>query len=152
MPSNDKREALEEALCFGWIDGKLKSVDSEKYIIRYTPRRAKSAWSMINRERADKLIISGRMTEAGLVKIEQARQNGSWENAYSSRHPVEIPADLMKALMAASEAWKNFQNFANGYRYSYIGWVTDAKTDETRRKRITEVVKRSLANIKPGGR
>jgi uncharacterized protein YdeI (YjbR/CyaY-like superfamily) len=143
-------EALEEALCFGWIDGKMQSIDGEKFILRFSPRKANSVWSKINKERAEKLIKSGRMTEAGLAKIEEARKNGLWETAYTNKKRDEMPPDLESALMENNTAWLNFQKFANSYRNMYIGWVAGARTEATRRKRIIEVVKRSALNRKPG--
>ena len=143
-------EALEEALCFGWIDGKLKSVDKDRFILRYSPRKANSVWSKINRDKAEQLIAQGRMTAAGLTKIEEAKKNGTWDAAYTNKQRDEIPSDLRKALMENIKAWNNFESFANSYRNMYIGWVIGAKTEETRRKRIIEVVKRSALNMKPG--
>jgi uncharacterized protein YdeI (YjbR/CyaY-like superfamily) len=143
-------EALEEALCFGWIDGKLKSIDEERFILRYSPRKANSVWSKINRDKAELLIARGRMTIAGLAKIEEAKQNGLWDAAYTNKIRDEIPSDLKKSLMENSKAWNNFESFANSYRNMYIGWVTNAKTEETRKRRIAEVAKRSALNKKPG--
>lgn len=142
--------AVEEALCFGWIDGKLQSVDADRYIVRYSPRRPKSVWSKINKDRAERLIASGRMTPAGMVKIEKARKNGLWDAAYTSRRSDKMPADLEAALKQDDEAWSNFRRFANSYRNTYIGWINDAKTEETRRRRIARVVERAQQNIKPG--
>jgi len=142
--------AVEEALCFGWIDGKLKSVDKERFILRYSPRKPNSVWSKINRDKAEQLIAQGRMTAAGLTKIEEAKKNGTWDAAYTNKVRDEIPSDLRKALMENTKAWNNFESFANSYRNMYIGWVIGAKTEETRRKRIIEVVKRSALNMKPG--
>jgi len=143
-------ETLEEALCFGWIDGKLKSIDEEKFTIRYSPRKARSLWSLNNRETAERLIKEGRMTVAGLEKIEEARRNGLWEKAYSSRRDDTLPVDLREALMKDAAAWENFTNFARGQRNSYIYWVELARTVETRRRRINTVVERSRQNLKPG--
>ena len=143
-------EALEEALCFGWIDGKLKSLDKEKYIIRYSPRKAKSVWSKLNKDKAEQLIVSGKMTDAGLAKIEEAKSNGYWDSAYTNRKTDELPLDLKNALIQDKEAWYHFQRFANSYRNNYIGWVNMAKSEETRKRRISEVVKRSSMNKKPG--
>ena len=143
-------EALEEALCFGWIDGKMMSIDKEKFILRYSPRKAKSIWSKINKDKAEKLIAQGRMTTAGLAKVEEAKKQGNWEEAYTNKIKEEIPEDLETALLENRIAWFNFQKFANSYRNMYIGWVTGAKTDVTRKRRITEVVKRSILNKKPG--
>ena len=143
-------EAVEQALCFGWIDGKLKSVDKERFILRYSPRKPNSVWSKINRDKAEQLIAQDRMTAAGLAKIEEAKKNGTWDAAYTNKIRDEIPSDLRKALMENTKAWNNFESFANSYRNMYIGWVIGAKTEETRRKRIIEVVKRSALNRKPG--
>jgi uncharacterized protein YdeI (YjbR/CyaY-like superfamily) len=129
-------DAVAEALCFGWIDGKLKSIDEDRFILRYSPRKAKSVWSKINKEKAEKLIASGRMTADGLAKIEEAKKNGYWDAAYTNRTKYEMPDDLKKALIEDIDAWNNFENFANSYRNMYIGWVIGAKTEATRQKRI----------------
>ena len=91
-------EALDEALCFGWIDGKMYSVDDEQFILRFSPRKARSIWSKRNRVKAEMLIEQGRMTDAGIAKIEEARENRHWDTAYSSLIVEDIPADLEDAL------------------------------------------------------
>ena len=143
-------EALDEALCFGWIDSRMKSIDDERFILRYSPRKAKSVWSKLNKERAERLIETGRMTGAGLASIEEAKRSGSWDNAYTGRKKERMPADLKKALMEDENAWNNFTNFANSYRNNYIGWINGAKTEKTRDRRVAEVVKRAILNKKPG--
>jgi uncharacterized protein YdeI (YjbR/CyaY-like superfamily) len=143
-------DAVEEALCFGWIDGKLKSIDANKFILRYSPRKSNSVWSKINKDKAEQLIAQGKMTKAGLVKIEEAKKNGYWDAAYTNTIKDEMPEDLIKALKADTKAWGNFGHFANTYRNMYIGWIVGSKTEATRRKRITEVVMRSALNKKPG--
>jgi len=143
-------EAVEQALCFGWIDSKLKKIDEERFILKYTPRKQKSVWSKINKEKAEELIASGKMTQAGLEKIEEAKKQGLWDIAYTNLVKERLPSDLKKSLMENKTAWKNFQNFANSYRNMYIGWVKGAKTQSTKKKRINEVVKRSAYNKKPG--
>ena len=143
-------EALEEALCFGWIDGKMQSIDKEKFILRFSPRKIRSVWSKLNKDKAEKLIKLGKMTDAGLVKIEEAKRNGFWDAAYTNKERDEIPEDLSRALLQKNDAWNNFHNFANSYWNMYIGWVNGAKTEETRKRRILEVVKRSALNEKPG--
>lgn len=140
--------AVEEAICFGWIDGKLKRLDTERIILRFSPQKAKSVWSMLNKERAKRLIELGRMTDAGLVKIQEAKKNGLWESAYTNRTKDDIPFELKEALMKEKKAWDNFQRFANSYRNMYIGWVNGAKTPETRTKRIKKVVEQSALNKK----
>jgi uncharacterized protein YdeI (YjbR/CyaY-like superfamily) len=141
-------EAVEEAMCFGWIDGKLKRFDDEKFILRFSMRKANSVWSKINKERAERLIKSGKMTTAGLAKIEEAKKTGLWDSAYTSKTKESIPLDLEQALMKDNKAWNNFQNFANSYRNMYIAWVSNAKTAETRVKRIKKIVVQSLQNKK----
>ena len=143
-------DAVEEALCFGWIDSKLKKIDEDRYILRYSPRKSKSVWSKINKETAEEMIIQGKMTQAGFDRIEEAKKHGLWNTAYTNLMKERLPSDLKTALKGKKKAWNNFQRFANSYRNTYIGWVKNAKTEETRHKRIGEVVKRSLENKKPG--
>ncbi len=143
-------DAVEEALCFGWIDSKLKKIDQERYILKYSPRKQKSVWSKINKENARKMIDLGKMTQAGLEKIEEAKKHGLWDTAYTNKIKERIPLDLKKALLADNTAWDNFQHFANSYRNMYCGWVKSAKTNETRKRRIAQVVERSRNNKKPG--
>jgi len=153
-PSNKKSinhfEAVEEALCFGWIDSKLKKIDEERFILRYSPRKQKSVWSKINKEKAEELITSGKMTKSGLEKIKDAKKQGLWDTAYTNLVKDRLPSDLKNSLMQNKTAWINFQKFANSYRNMYIGWVKGAKTQETRKRRISEVVKRAAKNKKPG--
>jgi uncharacterized protein YdeI (YjbR/CyaY-like superfamily) len=145
-----QHDAVTEALCFGWIDSKLKKIDDERYILRYSPRKEKSVWSKINKEIAEQMILIGKMTKAGLEKINVAKKHGLWDSAYTNRVKERLPSDLKNALVLEKIAWKNFQQFANSYRNTYIGWVKNAKTQETRKRRIREVVKRSKKNKKPG--
>ena len=143
-------EALDEALCYGWIDGKMRRIDDHRFTQWFSPRRGNSPWSRRNRERAEKLIEEKRMTEAGYAEVEKARENGRWEKAYSSRRPPEVPGDLMEALRASPKAHTNFMGFTNSARLMYSYWVGDAKRPETRARRIARVVELSLQNIKPG--
>ncbi len=145
-----QKEAVEEAICFGWIDGKLRSIDDDKYILRYSPRRRSSVWSKINRDKAEELIEAGRMQEAGFLKIEEAKKNGNWDNAYTSRQPEEMPDDLKEALEKDKVARDNFYGFANSYRNNYIGWLNSARMEATRKKRIAEIIRRARENVKPG--
>ena len=144
------REAVEEALCFGWIDSKLKSIDEERFILRYTPRKGKSVWSKINKNAAEKMILEGKMTEAGLEKINLAKKQGLWDSAYTNLVKERIPTDLKTALCKNKKALINFNGFANSYRNTYIGWIKNAKSKSTRKRRISVVVKRSEQNKKPG--
>jgi uncharacterized protein YdeI (YjbR/CyaY-like superfamily) len=141
-------EAVEEAICFGWIDGKLKKVDEERFMVRFSIRKDSSVWSQINRLRAEKLIADGKMTSAGLAKIEQAKKSGYWDKAYTNKIKDELPIDLLEALQKDKKAIYNFQRFANTYQNMYIGWVNSAKSFETRKKRIDKVVEQALRNKK----
>jgi uncharacterized protein YdeI (YjbR/CyaY-like superfamily) len=144
-------EAVEESLCFGWIDGIVKRIDDEKHVQRFTPRKAKSIWSKVNKERAKRMIDAGKMTDAGLVKIKEAKKSGWWQNAYTtSRGDYEMSDEMKKVLMSDKEAWNNFQNFGKGYQNTYIFYVNYAKREETKQKRIQIVLERAKKNMPPG--
>ncbi len=149
-PGVGLREAVEEAICFGWIDGKLRKVDEESFILRFTPRKPDSVWSKINRTTAERMIKSGMMTAAGMEKIKAAKRSGAWQKAYTNRVRERMPRDLKAALMENEKAWVNFKSFANSYWNQYVGWVTGAKTDETRQRRIKKVAEWAAMNKKPG--
>ena len=144
------QEAVDEAMCFGWIDGKMRRLNDHEFTQRFSPRRRRSIWSQINRDRAEKLIEEGRMTEAGLKAVEEAKNNGRWDNAYTSKEPPEMPDDLLEALKKSPEAHRNFMSFPNSARFMYVHWINDAKKDETRARRITRVVERAKQGKKPG--
>ena len=144
------REALDEALCFGWIDGQIKAIDAEKFRQRWTPRQPGSVWSQVNKSHARRLIAEGRMCAPGLAAVVAAKKSGKWQTAYTNRRTDEPHPELEAALKAVPEAWDNFHRFAPTYRNMYIGWVADAKQAETRRRRIAAVVRRAAHNLKPG--
>jgi uncharacterized protein YdeI (YjbR/CyaY-like superfamily) len=143
-------EALDEALCFGWIDGQIHAVDEEKFRQRWTPRRKGSIWSQVNKAKVKRLMAEGKMTESGRAAVRAAKRCGKWQAAYTSRTAPELPADLRKALKSVAPSWINFSRFAPSYRAMYIGWVADAKQPETRQRRIAAVVRRARENLKPG--
>lgn len=144
-------EAVEESLCFGWIDGIVKRIDDEKHAQRYTPRNPKSIWSKLNKGRAEKMIELGKMTEAGLTKIKEAKKSGWWDNAYTnSRGDNEMSAEMKKVLMSDRIAWTNFQNFGKSYQNTYIFFVNYAKREETKKKRIQLILERAKKNQPPG--
>ena len=143
-------DALEEAICYGWIDGQMKSVDCDRFRQRWTPRRPGSIWSQTNRARALKLIAQGRMARPGMAAIRAARKSGAWQNAYPNVAPVKIPRDLALALSADRVAQENFRRFAPSARRMFTGWVLDARQAATRERRIAAVVRRSRENRKPG--
>ena len=142
-------EAVEEAVCFGWIDSIIKKIDEEKFVRKFTPRTDKSKWSELNKKRAQKMINEGRMTGVGLSKIDVPLTVDKKKAApkLPKEEPV-IPLDLKKALKASQMAWENFNNFAPSYQRLYVGWISSAKRDETRKKRIREAVTLAEKNIK----
>jgi uncharacterized protein YdeI (YjbR/CyaY-like superfamily) len=143
-------EAVEEALCFGWIDSKVKKIDKEKFMQRYTPRKEDSNWSESNKHRVGKLIELGLMTPAGLEKIEIAKRNGSWYRLDDIDKEIVIPDDLEAALEENPKARENFDRFAPSQKKQYLWWLKSAKRVETREKRLGEIVKRAEGNLKPG--
>ncbi len=143
-------EAVEEALCFGWIDGIVKRIDDEKHAQRYTPRKTRSIWSNVNKERAKRMINEGKMTDAGLAKIKEAKKNGWWNKAYSFEVENIMSKEMKKVLMSDKDAWKNFQNFGKSYQNTYIFWVNYAKREETKKKRIQLVLERAKQKQPPG--
>ena len=143
-------EALDEALCFGWIDGQIKAVDREKFRQRWTPRRPGSIWSAVNKTKVRRLTAEGRMTEAGLAAVRTARKTGKWQEASSIRRSSLVPSELIEVLRADPQARRNFNRFAPSYRRLYARWVADAKQPEARQRRIAAVVQRVLTNRKPG--
>lgn len=143
-------DAVEEALCFGWIDSIIKRVDDATFVQKFSPRKPRSLWSALNKDRVEKMIKAGLMTQFGLDKIEEAKNNGKWEEDYTSKKVVEIPSDLTIELSKDMVAHRNFLNFADSYKNMYINWINSAKKEETRQRRIKEVVLRSSKNMKPG--
>ena len=143
------QEAVEEAICFGWIDSKMQSIDAETFRQRFSPRRKNSIWSQNNKERAEKMIRIGKMTKSGFETINEAKKNGKWNAAYSSKTEAPIPNDLAEALKENEVAWNNFNRFSNSVKFQYVYWIKSAKKEETRRKRISDVVKRAAQSIKP---
>lgn len=149
-PSLKYHKGVEEALCFGWIDSTVKTVDNERYKQKYTPRRKNSVWSEINKNRVGKMIKEKKMTEAGLLLIEEAKKNGQWEKAYGTRKKSEMPTDLKESLSKNKAALENFQRFAPSHQNTYINWLNAAKRDETRKKRIKQIISFAEMNKKPG--
>ena len=144
-PSIPYVEAVEEALCFGWIDGQIKSLDKLRYMQRFTPRKVKSNWSVINIDRANNMIKVGKMTVWGLQVYKEGMKTNQ---IIPSSKKFSTPSDLTKALKTNSKAWSNFQNFAPSTQLAFVYWVTNAKTDKTRQKRIKEAVKLSAEGKK----
>ncbi|MBP1693223.1 MAG: hypothetical protein H6Q37_1106 [Chloroflexi bacterium] len=142
-------EAVEEALCFGWIDGVLKPMDSETYALRYSPRKLRSVWSINNQQRAEKMIREGRMTSAGLEKITQAKENGEWD-ATLVRENVGLIAEELVLELKQHRAWTSFKKWPVSSKKQYLYWLNSAKKPETRQKRIHTIVE--MAKRKQGSK
>lgn len=130
-------EIVESVLCFGWIDSQSRRIDDDRYRQRLTPRRARSKWSKINREKAEALIAAGRMREAGLAEIERAKADGRWEAAYDSPANSKVPEDLAAALAEAGVA-EEFEKLDSTNRYAILHRIQTVKRAETRARKIRE--------------
>jgi uncharacterized protein YdeI (YjbR/CyaY-like superfamily) len=139
-PTLKKAEAIEGALCHGWIDGQLAAHDEQYFLTRFTPRRRGSPWSLINRKTVQRLLKEERVSAAGLREIENAKSNGRWDAAYASQGKATVPADLHQALKAAPAAKKFFDTLDGANRYAIIYRVGEAKKPETRAQRIAKYV------------
>jgi uncharacterized protein YdeI (YjbR/CyaY-like superfamily) len=148
-PTVTYEEAVEEALCFGWIDGVRKGIDEETYINRFTPRKSKSMWSVVNTERVKKLIAEKRMTEAGLKLVEIAKQNGQWDAAYQLKAKQEIPKDLDEALEANEAALIFFKSLSNTNQFTYIRQLEKIKSPALRAERLQRIIALCEREIKP---
>ena len=143
------REALEEALAFGWIDSTVRKVDEERYAQRWTPRKDKSLWSARNKGLVARLEVEGRMTEAGRAKVLAARRNGSWHTLDKVDVLLEPPADFLDALDKAG-ARASFDRLPSSPKKLFVGWIVQAKRPETRERRIGVAVRMILAGRRPG--
>ena len=133
-------EALAEAICFGWIDGQLGRRDDETFRRRFTPRKARSAWSQKNVALAEALIASGRMQQAGHDEIRSAQADGRWESAYASQATAEVPEELATALSVNPSARAMFEQLTSANRYAILYRIANAKRADTRLKRIDDIV------------
>lgn len=134
-------QAVEGALCYGWIDGQKKPLDAQWWLQKFTPRRAKSIWSKINRAKALRLIASGRMKAAGLREVQSAKRDGRWVSAYDSQRTMPVPPDLRAALNKNAKAKAFFATLSSSNRYAILWRLHDAKRPETRARRLAEFVR-----------
>jgi uncharacterized protein YdeI (YjbR/CyaY-like superfamily) len=148
IPSISYNEAVEEALCFGWIDSKAKGIDSEKSMQYFCTRKPKSVWSRVNKAKVEALIEAGQMTEAGYASIEIAKQNGSW-TILDEAEALIIPADLEKALSNYPEALNYFLSLSRSDQRNILQWLVLAKRPETRANRIKEIAELAEQKLKP---
>lgn len=138
-------EAVEEALCYGWIDSLPRKLDEERSKLLFTPRKARSVWSKPNKERVARLIETGRMTAIGLAKIEAAKLDGSW-NALDRSDNLEMPPELAAALVADKSANENFEKFPGGVKRVILQWIFGAKREATKTARIAKTVRMAAQN------
>lgn len=140
VASLSKAEAIDAALCHGWIDGQLDKYDEMHWLVRFTPRKRASKWSEVNRRRALELIAEGRMRPAGLAEIEAAKADGRWDAAYAPASTAQVPPDLQAALDAAPKAASFFATLKGANRYAIIYRIGTAKKEETRARRIADFI------------
>ena len=140
IPSVTYEEALDVALCYGWIDGQKKGFDDQYWLQKFTPRGPKSIWSKINTGKAEKLIASGEMKPAGLKAIEAAKQDGRWDAAYEGQKNISVPEDFLSALEKNKKAKVFFATLRGANRYAFLFRIQTAKKAETREKRIRQFV------------
>ena len=144
-PTLSKSDAIDSALAYGWIDGQLGRVDEHYHKVRFTPRRAGSAWSQVNRERVERLNAAGRMTPRGMAEVARARADGRWEAAYAPQSRAAPDPDLIAALDARPEARRFFDSLDAANRFAVLYRVQQAKTPERRAAKIAEMVARLAA-------
>ncbi len=152
-PRVSYEDAVEEALCFGWIDSLPRKLDDERTMLKFTPRKPKSVWSRLNKTRVEKLLKEKKMTPAGLAAIQLAKQNGAWDSLTASDRAAEnkeLPADLEKLFGKNKKAKETFQNFSESVRRQFLYWIDSAKRLETRETRIKQTVLMASLNRKPG--
>jgi uncharacterized protein YdeI (YjbR/CyaY-like superfamily) len=140
IPSVSKQEAIDAALCHGWIDGQLDKFDAHHFLIRFTPRRPKGKWSEVNRQRALVLIEAGRMRAGGMREIERAKQDGRWDAAYPPQSRATVPPDFQAALDSDPAAKESFAALDSANRYAMLFRIEDAKRPGTRAQRIEKFV------------
>ncbi len=146
-------EAVEEALCFGWIDSLPRKLDEERTMLKFTPRKPKSVWSQLNKTRIEKLINDKLMMPAGAASIAIAKQNDSWDTLTASDTAAatnQLPDDLNKLFSKNKKAKENFQQFSFSIRKQFLAWIDSAKRPETRLQRLKQTVLMAAANRKPG--
>jgi uncharacterized protein YdeI (YjbR/CyaY-like superfamily) len=139
-------EAVEEALCFGWIDSRSRSLDDERTMVWMSPRSVKSNWSKSNKDRVERMVAAGRMAAAGLALVEAAKKSGTW-SALDKVDALLLPKDLAAALRAA-KGYQNFIAFPPGSRRNVLAWIESAKKPQTRAKRIAETARLAAMNIR----
>ena len=137
IPYND---AVEEALCFGWIDSIVKRIDDERYMQKFTPRNPKSLWSETNKKRVKNMIEQGKMTEAGSIKIKKAKENGKWFEANDVKKEFVLSEEFLELLSVDTKAKKSFDKQSPSQKKNYIQWIMSAKKPETQKRRLLKMI------------
>jgi len=140
-PSVSYNDAVEEALCFGWIDGVKRSIDEDRYMHRFTPRRADSNWSRSNKQRVQRLLKAGLIAPAGMKCIDLAKKNGRWAKPVTAGKKFSMPPELRAALTLHKKAQAFFNSLAPSYQQQYVAWIATAKRPETRKRRLDEAIR-----------
>lgn len=148
IPTISWSDAVDEALCFGWIDSTRKTLDGERYIQFFCKRKSKSVWSKINKAKVEQLIEAGRMSQAGYESIETAQQNGSW-SILDEAEELKIPADLEAEFNTKPGSMDFFLSLSKSVRKTMLQWIVLAKRPETRQNRIGEIAERAAQKLKP---
>ena len=146
LPSLTYNDAVEEALCFGWIDSKINPIDNDFYMQVFTPRKAKSAWSALNRARVKRLLSAGVMTSAGLATIEAAKASGAW-HALKHAEELRIPPDLEQAIKANPDASRNWASYSPSRRKGVLYRLAGAKRPETRARYLRDIIENMARNL-----
>ena len=140
MPGLTKAEAIDSALCYGWIDGQIDKYDDQYWLVRFTPRKSRSKWSQVNKRRATELLAEGRMQPSGIAQIDAAKTDGRWAAAYAPASLAKVPPDLEDALVANPRAAKFFATLKGANRYAILYRIGSVKRPETRARKIAEYV------------
>ena len=143
-------EAVEEALCFGWIDGMLRRIDDARHMIRFTPRKTGSVWAASNKARVERLIVEGRMRPEGLALVEEAKRRGEWDRADEREDVKTVPDDLAAALAVDARVREAWERLAPSHKKLYLSWIGEAKRPETRARRVAETVRRAAEGRRLG--
>ncbi len=142
--------SVEEALCFGWVDGIIKRLDEDRFARKFTPRKDTSVWSESNKKRAEKMIREGKMNEVGMVKIKEAQERGEWLRIREVNKEFIVPSFIQDALVKNEKAGLFFDALAESYKWQIASWISSAKKEETKKKRLKEVISLLEKNQKLG--
>jgi uncharacterized protein YdeI (YjbR/CyaY-like superfamily) len=150
VPSISYEDSVEEAICFGWIEGIIKRIDDERCARKFVPRRSRSRWSESNKKRAERMINEGRMTEAGMARVDDAKRSGEWFKSNVVPKNLMLPAFIEEALTKNKKASENFDKLAESYKRLYVRWISSAKREKTRLRRLEEAIDLLEQNKKLG--